>query len=287
MAQHITTNDGVRLAWEAAGPEDGPAVVLIHGWSGSRRYFDRNAPALAAGGCRVVRYDQRSHGESDAPPHGHHVARLAADLRDVLAALDVRDATLVGTSMGCAVIWSYVELFGLERVSRVVWVDQAPLQNRAPGWELGSRGIYDEASLAALRATLDGEGGLDAVADGNTAVCLSLPLPADVAALLRAETMRCDPRALGALMADHTQLDWRPLLPLVACPALNVVGGTSGCFPVEGCLTNDELAPHCCSVLFKRANHWLYLEQPEAFNALLLDFVARGNEGRPKRDEVA
>jgi pimeloyl-ACP methyl ester carboxylesterase len=44
--QHFTTNDGVQLAYEAAG-SSGPVVVLIHGWSGSRKYFQRNIPALA------------------------------------------------------------------------------------------------------------------------------------------------------------------------------------------------------------------------------------------------
>jgi hypothetical protein len=37
--------------------------------------------------------------------------------------------------------------------------------------------------------------------------------------------LRCKPHALGALMADHTQLDWRPVLPLLELPCLNVVGG--------------------------------------------------------------
>jgi pimeloyl-ACP methyl ester carboxylesterase len=48
-----------------------------------------------------------------------------------------------------------------------------------------------------------------------------------------------------------------------------------------------ELAPDCCSVVVSRANHWLYLEQPEEFNTLLLDFVALGNAGRAKRVDVA
>jgi pimeloyl-ACP methyl ester carboxylesterase len=54
----------------------------------------------------------------------------------------------------------------------------------------------------------------------------------------------------------------------------------SGVFPVEGCLYIQGVAPDCASVVFKRANHWLYLEQPQAFNELLLDFVEKGNAGR-------
>jgi pimeloyl-ACP methyl ester carboxylesterase len=50
--QHFTTNDGVQLAYESAG-SSGPVVVLIHGWSGSRKYFQCNMPALAAS-CQVT-----------------------------------------------------------------------------------------------------------------------------------------------------------------------------------------------------------------------------------------
>lgn len=72
------------------------------------------------------------------------------------------------------------------------------------------------------------------------------------------------------------------MLPLLKIPCLNVVGGSSGIFPVDGCLRVAGLAPDCCSVVFKKGNHWLYLEQPTQFNELLLDFVHNGNVGRQK-----
>jgi hypothetical protein len=87
-----------------------------------------------------------------------------------------------------------------------VFVDQAPLQNRAPDWQLGSKGCFDAPSLARLQAALAAD--MRAFAAGNADCCLSLPIPDDVAALLAAETQRCDPRVLGQLMADHTALDW-------------------------------------------------------------------------------
>ena len=150
------TNDGVRLAYEYAGvgfgknnTGDSP-VVLVHGWSGSKHYFDNSFSHILAGRNRppmVVRYDLRGHGESEKPSYGYMVARFAADLRDLLDHLELDNVTLVGTSMGCAVIWSYLSLFGEGRVKAGVFVDQAPLQNRAPDWELGSRGCYDVPSL--------------------------------------------------------------------------------------------------------------------------------------------
>ena len=116
---------------------------------------------------------------------------------------------------------------------------------------------------------------MGAFADGNADCCLAAPLAdAATAALLRAETLRCDPARLGALMADHTARDWRPLLPLLTCPLLSVYGTASGVFPPEGCAFVGTAAPRGRNVAFEGAGHWLYLEQPEAFSAAVAEFAA-------------
>lgn len=98
VTQHYTTNDGVQLAYESAG-SSGPVIVLIHGWSGSRKYFQRNIPALAAK-CRVYAVDLRHHGDSSSvPARGFHIARLAADLRDFLEGLSLTGVTGGGSTL--------------------------------------------------------------------------------------------------------------------------------------------------------------------------------------------
>ena len=81
----IMANDGCKLHYELHG-ESGPPLILIHGWSGSRRYFDLNVEAPRED---VPRYavDLRFHGESDKPSHGFHVHRLAADLHSIITCL--------------------------------------------------------------------------------------------------------------------------------------------------------------------------------------------------------
>ena len=78
---------------------------------------------------------------------------------------------------------------------------------------------------------------------GNAETCTSLPLPPDVSQELTSETLRCNPDHLARLMADHTQLDWRPQLPPISVPCLNMIGCQSGCFPVAGCETVNKLTP--------------------------------------------
>lgn len=56
---------------------------------------------------------------------------------------------------GCAVIWSYIELFGQSLIKSCVFVDQAPLQNVSHDWKLGSKGCYDIASLTRMQCALE------------------------------------------------------------------------------------------------------------------------------------
>jgi pimeloyl-ACP methyl ester carboxylesterase len=198
------------------------------------------------------------------------VSSLASDLQAFLSALgeECHLPVLIGSSMGASVAWSFSEQFGCERICGIVVVDQAPLQNRAEDWALGSKGCFDMPSLAALQASLQAD--LGAFADGNAACCLSSrEIPAETLALLKAETLRCDAAVLGELMADHTARDWRPLLRRLAVPSLVIAGELSGCFPVAGCLWAAENAPpgSARSVVMANCNHWLYIEQPATFAA--------------------
>jgi 3-oxoadipate enol-lactonase len=94
--------DGLGLAGEEVG--EGPAVLLLHGLTATRRYVLHGSVTLARRGHRLVSYDARGHGESDPAPEesGYGYPQLTEDLRAVLAerAPDERPV-LVGHSMGC------------------------------------------------------------------------------------------------------------------------------------------------------------------------------------------
>ncbi|MGA4841390.1 alpha/beta fold hydrolase [Streptomyces sp. G45] len=95
--------DGARLHVEAHGPEGAPAVVLAHGWTCSTAFWAAQIRDLSAS-YRVIAYDQRGHGRSDAPVEaaGYSTRALADDLEAVLATTLApgERAVLVGHSMG-------------------------------------------------------------------------------------------------------------------------------------------------------------------------------------------
>ncbi|MDQ2728682.1 MAG: alpha/beta hydrolase [Actinomycetota bacterium] len=103
----VPTSDGGRLAVWVMGPDDGPAVVCAHGWTGERRIWAAPARRLVAAGRRVVVYDQRGHGASTAGHDGLTIAAIGADVASVLEHLDLHDAVVAGHSMGGMAVQSF------------------------------------------------------------------------------------------------------------------------------------------------------------------------------------
>jgi non-heme chloroperoxidase len=98
-AASVTTDDGAELAVTVIGDE-GPTIVLSHGWTCTREAWAPVTHRLVRTGHRVVLYDHRGHGSSTIGSEGITVDRLGADLAALLEALDIRDAVIGGHSMG-------------------------------------------------------------------------------------------------------------------------------------------------------------------------------------------
>ena len=97
----VSTDDGVGLATVVAGPADAPGLLLVHGIGGAKEDFVDHLDGFALD-HRVVAFDHRGHGESDAPddPAAYSLDRLAADVVMVADATGLRDLRLLGHSMG-------------------------------------------------------------------------------------------------------------------------------------------------------------------------------------------
>jgi pimeloyl-ACP methyl ester carboxylesterase len=101
----LRTADGGSINVVETG--NGPPIVLVHGVTLSMRTWVRQFPALSARGFRVIAVDQRGHGASIAGDSGHGVEHIGDDLALVLRELDLRDAILIGHSMGGIAVQSF------------------------------------------------------------------------------------------------------------------------------------------------------------------------------------
>ena len=101
-------------------------MVLIHGYPLSGRAWDKQVPVLLEAGHRVITYDRRGFGNSRQPTLGYDYDTSAADLAALLEHLDLRDAVLVGHSMGTGEITRYLGAYGSARVAKGVLVSPIP-----------------------------------------------------------------------------------------------------------------------------------------------------------------
>jgi len=100
----------------------GKPVVLIHGWPLSSASWERQVPALLEAGYRVITYDRRGFGNSSRPSAGYDYDTLSGDLHTIMTKLDLREATLVGFSMGGGEVARYLGRYGTERVQGAVFM---------------------------------------------------------------------------------------------------------------------------------------------------------------------
>jgi pimeloyl-ACP methyl ester carboxylesterase/tetratricopeptide (TPR) repeat protein len=143
---------GVRLHYAQRGPADGPAVLMLHGYSDSWRSFSRVLP-LVPDGLRVILPDQRGHGDSDRPLAGYEIDDFATDAIQLLDALQVRHAVVVGHSLGSFVARRIAEQ-APARVQRLVLVGSGVSLRNAVIEELrgGVNALTDPVDPAFVRA---------------------------------------------------------------------------------------------------------------------------------------
>jgi len=114
----------VELYYEDHG--SGSPVVLIHGFPLSGRAWERQERALIAAGHRVITYDRRGFGKSSQPTAGYDYDTFAADLDNLVSALDLHGFDIAGHSMGGGEIARYLGTFGTERARRAAIISGVP-----------------------------------------------------------------------------------------------------------------------------------------------------------------
>ena len=125
----VTLAKGVRLHYAHQGPQSGPAVVLLHGFSDSWFSFSRIMPLLPQQ-WRVIAPDLRGHGHSDRPANGYRIEDLAGDVVQVLDALHVPSMILIGHSMGSFVAQAIADR-AQDRITSLVLVGSAATASNA------------------------------------------------------------------------------------------------------------------------------------------------------------
>ena len=241
-------------------------VVLSHALGCDLTMWDSLANALAAD-CRVIAYDHRGHGASDAPAHdgnGYAMAELADDAARLLRELDTGPVVWVGLSMGGMV--------GQELALRhPALVGALVLANTTSG--------YPDTARALWRQRIDTvrEQGVDAIADAVMARYFHEDFRAAhpaVVARFRERLVTTGVDGYAGCCAAVGAVDTGARIGSIGVPALVIAGELDQGTPVEMARTLQAGIPGARLELLAQASHLSAIEQPQAFAAAVAGFIA-------------
>jgi len=258
------TNDGVHIHYEICGT--GRPLVLLHGWDQSAKAFCNNIPVLSRK-YQVISVDLRGHGESDKPSYGYRISRLAMDVHQLLDSLDLREAVLLGWSMGCSVVWSYWDLFRSDRLSKLILVDEPPLCLINEG---NPDGFADNPSLEALEKSILSD--TVKATEGFVDMMLYTPQGKEkYGPQTLEESLKFPPEQCVRLLANHVYTDWRDVIPTITLPTLIFAAEHSHVKVSNNEWTHAQIKGSEYKLL--TTAHMMFLEEPDAFNAAVEAFI--------------
>ncbi len=275
LPRHEQLLHGHRISYRMGG--EGPALVLVHGITSSAETWNSVASVLAER-FTVIAPDLLGHGESAKPAGDYSMGAYASGLRDLLVAVGIERATIVGHSLGGGIAMQFAYQFP-ERCERLVLVSSGGLGRTVhvllraatlPGSELVLPLLTSSRVLSAGRRA------------GGLISKVGLSVPTDLLEMARGHASLADPEARGAFIhtlrasigARGQRVDARDRLYLAGdMPTLIIWGRNDPIIPVGHGVRAAELIPGSRLEVIDGAGHFAHIDAPLQFVTVLQDFV--------------
>lgn len=263
----IEARDGTKLFYRSWG--NGKPILFASAWMLHSQAWQYQMLPLSEAGYRCIAFDRRGHGRSDDPGQDFDMDTLASDMASVMGQLDIREATLVGHSLGCAESIRYVTNHGPQRVARLVLL--APTTPYILKSADNPDGI-DPSFFAGLRAA--------AVRDFPGVIAANMRpfvTPETSQALLDWVIGMTQQNSLKAIIECNrafTAADFRAELPKIALPTLVIQGTADVSAPID--ITGRKTAallPNARLDVVEGAPHGLIYTHMDRVNADILEFL--------------
>ena len=253
--------NGININYQVDGPEGAPWLVFSNSLATNLSMWDEQASELNQA-YRVLRYDQRGHGSTDAPAGRYSFATLLDDAVALMDALGIKKAHFAGLSMGGATALGLAQK-NPDRLDRVIVCD-SPCQSTPT-----SSQQWEERIVVAEKQ------GMEALVEPTLArwfppeVIKANPTHLDKVRQMIRTTPVNGFVGCSAALGNH---DYRPLMPKVKHPVLWMCGEKDGHNAAAMKVMQDEL-PGSQYIVLPGAGHISNMDQPAMFTKALRDFL--------------
>lgn len=251
---------GLRHYYRLDGSGDHPVLIFSHSLGCDHTQWDQQAQAMLPY-FRVLRYDTRGHGATDAPPGDYTIEILARDALSLADALGIGQFAWCGLSLG-GMIGQWLGANAPGRLSALVLANTSPHYPDTAVMEQRRQSVL-EGGIAAIEEAVMGRFFTPEQLQSNP------PAVAGIRRVLRATY----PAGYTACCAAIRDMDQRSLLPSIRTPALIIVGDRDASTPWQG---HGEILAHSIPgsrVQHLPAAHLSNLGAPRSFNAALFRFL--------------
>jgi 3-oxoadipate enol-lactonase len=256
--------NGININYELSGPDNAQVVMLSHSLAASLAMWEPQIAALTAR-YRVLRYDLRGHGSSDAPIGPYTFDNLADDALGLLRALNIKRCHFVGLSIGGMI----GQALGLRAAPEIASLTLCATSSRMPA-EMQS--VWD-ARIAQVRAQ-----GVGSIASGTMERWFTPAFhTAQAATIAKVGAMIAGTSAEGfaGCASAITTLNFTDQLKKISLPTLLIVGRDDPGTPVAASEAIQREIKSAELVVLENAMHICNIEQAELFNRALLEFLNR------------
>ena len=256
--------NGIVIHYRVLGREDRPALVFLNSLGSDLRIWQEVAPSFAER-LRVILYDKRGHGLSDAPPEPYAIDDHADDLLALLEHLQVKRAVLVGLSIG-GMIAQRIAVREPERVAALVLCDTAA--------RIGTPEMWAERIVAVEKD------GIDSIADRILERWFTPEFRStriDDHAGWKNMLVRIPAHGYAGTCASIRDADLTADAGRIQAPTLCVVGDQDGSTPPDLVRGTAELIPRARFEIIQNAGHIPCIEQPAALTRLIEEHLREAN----------
>jgi pimeloyl-ACP methyl ester carboxylesterase len=258
--RYVDLPTGVRLNYVERGDPRGTPVVLLHGYTDSRRSYDRVLPLLPSS-MRVFAVTHRGHGDSSKPDAGYTPTEFSADLAAFLDAMGLDSAVIGGHSMGSTV----AQRFAIDYPSRTRAI---VLEGAFLPW---SRNEAVREFFQTVRVFADPVD--PKIVREFQQSTLTRPVPKEFFETIVAESLKVPARVWKSALEPYTTIDFSDRIKEISVPTLVIWGDGDGFAPrAEQDAITNAIAGSRLEV-YTGTGHCPHWEEPLRFASDLIAFV--------------